>query len=111
VKENPNLTDHIYEAAARMREAHLNRTPAERTPQSRTYDLGVLGSVWMAFEPQLHTWADHVAWERLQREALLHTVWTWIAEAHETGSADTGDLIDALNRMGASCPPELNTES
>lgn len=110
MKENPNLTDHIHEAVNRLREQHLQRPPAERVPQSRVYDFGALGSVWFASEPQLYTWADHVAWAKLQREAMVHTVWRWIVDANDSGAADTDSLIRELERIGASCPPELSQD-
>lgn len=106
MKENPNLTDLIHEAANRLREQYLQRPPAERA-QSQTYDLGALGVLWTASEPQLYTWADHVAWAELQREAVVHTVWRWIVDANDSGTADVDDLINVLNRMGATCPPEV----
>jgi len=41
-------------------------------------------------EPVLHTWADQVAWERLRRESLAHSVWRWILVANDEGGRRCG---------------------
>lgn len=90
--ENPLFTDQVRNAVAKLRE---NRT--------RSTDLSA--------KPVLHTWAQQVAWERLRYEWLLQEVWTYVIESNDVGGLDTDDLIDRLDRIGATCPAALDTDA
>lgn len=93
MKDAPWAAEHIRLAGEEMR---------RRWQESRTLP---------AWEPTAMSWAEMVGWARISREAVVQTVWSWITDHNDGGDPGVDVLIQELERIGAPCPPELNTEN
>lgn len=87
MEDNPLFVDQIRNAVAKLRE---NRT-TPMTPYAK---------------PTLHTWASHVAWERLRYLYLQRAVWAWLDQVDENIETGTDDLKAILNSLNCTRPEE-----
>lgn len=91
--DEPLTFEAIRAAMEEMREAHRTYVPP-------TFEETL----------SLQPWAAQVAWYRLQREALVRTVWEWIISVNDGSGLDADDLAYALEHSGAPCPQELSMD-
>lgn len=45
-----------------------------------------------------------------KEEQIIRAVWDWIVSVNDGSGLDTGDLIVAMEELGAPCPADLDTE-